>query len=123
MALKSAVAISGEDRLKCTFTMPATATNLNRHGAALQITRDLVVGSVILVKNSRGLQVSARIVSQLKGTKGTSSYGIEFVGQQEKASTFWGISFPPNSGERPVSLLKSQRSISAIKTGTLKSPQ
>jgi len=115
MALKSAVAISGEDRLKCTFTMPATATNLNRHGAALQITRDLVVGSVILVKNRRGLQVSARIVSQLKGTKGTSSYGIEFVGPQEKASVFWGISFPPTSGERPVSRLKSQHSISVIR--------
>ena len=77
--LNAPVGISGEDRLKCSFTMPAKATGLNKHGAAVQISRDLVVGSIILVKNKSGVQVSARIVSQLTATQGVSTYGIEFV--------------------------------------------
>jgi hypothetical protein len=114
MFLNAPVGISGEDRLKCTFTMPAKAINLNKHGAAVQISRDLVVGSVILVKNKRGVQVTARIVSQLTATQGISTYGIEFVEQQDKASNFWGISFPSNTDERPVShSLTPQRSMSA----------
>ena len=103
MFLNAPVGISGEDRLKCSFTMPAKAINLNKHGAAVQISRDLVVGSVILVKNKRGIQVSARIVSQLTATQGVSTYGIEFVEQHDKVSSFWGISFPSNTDERPVS--------------------
>jgi len=92
--------------------MPTKAINLNKHGAAVQISRDLVVGSVILVKNKRGIQVSARIVSQLTTTPGVSTYGIEFVEQQDKASNFWGISFPSNTDARPLSrLLTPQRSM------------
>ena len=98
--LRATVAISGEDRLKCSFTMPAKAINLNKCGAALQISRDLVVGSIVMVKNQRGVQVSARIVSQLTATQGASTYGIEFVEQQEKTGNFWGISFPSNVDER-----------------------
>src|SRR5215470_16488850 len=112
MCLNAPVGISGEDRLKCCFTMPTKAINLNKHGAAVQISRDLVVGSVILVKNKRGIQVSARIVSQLTTTPGVSTYGIEFVEQQDKASNFWGISFPSNTDARPLSrLLTPQRSM------------
>jgi hypothetical protein len=102
MFLNATVGISGEDRLKCSFTMPAKAIGLNKHGAALQISRDLVVGSVITLRNQRGVQVSARIVSQLSATKGISTYGIEFV-DEEKAGNFWGISFPSNTDERVVS--------------------
>lgn len=116
MLLNAPVGISGEDRLKCSFTMPAKAINLNKHGAAVQISRDLVVGSVILVKNKRGIQVSARIVSQLTATQVVSTYGIEFVERQDKASNFWGISFPSNTDERPVShSLTPQCSMSATR--------
>ena len=116
MFLNAPVAISGEDRLKCSFTMPAKAINLNKHGGAVQISRDLVVGSVILVKNKRGTQVSARIVSQLSATQVVSTYGIEFVEQQDKASNFWGISFPSNTDERPVSQsLTARRSMPATR--------
>ena len=80
--------------------MPAKALNLNKYGAALQISRDLVVGSIVLVKNQRGIQISARIVSQLTATHGTSTYGMEFIGQQEQSGNFWGISFPSNADER-----------------------
>ena len=102
MFLNASVGISGEDRLKCSFTMPARAIGLNKHGAAVQISRDLVVGSVLLMKNKRGVQVSARVVSQLTATQGVSTYGVEFA-EEDKASNFWGISFPSNSDERVVS--------------------
>ena len=96
--------------------MPAKAIHLNKHGAAIQISRDLVVGSVIQVKNKRGIQVSARIVSQLTATQVLSTYGIEFVEQQDKATNFWGISFPSNTDERPVShSLKPKGSMSATR--------
>jgi hypothetical protein len=101
--LHATVGISGEDRLKCSFTMPAKAINLNKCGAAIQISRDLVVGSVVRVKNQRNVQISARIVSQLTATHGLSTYGIEFVEQQDNAGNFWGISFPSNADERLAS--------------------
>ena len=97
MLLDAPIALSGEDRLKCSFTMPARATNLNKHGAVVKLTRDLVVGSLMLVRNRRGTQVSARIVAQLTATKGLSSYGIEFVEQDDTANNFWGIMFPSNA--------------------------
>lgn len=99
MSLQASIGISGEDRLKCSFTMPARASNLNKHGAAVQVSRDLVVGSVIHVKNKRGAQISARVVSLLRATHGMSTYGIEFVGQDNEVSNFWGISFPSSTDE------------------------
>jgi hypothetical protein len=96
MSLKASVGLSGEDRLKVTFTMPAKATNLNRHGAAVQLSRDLPVGTVVTLKNQRGVQVSARIVSVIAAVQGISTYGVEFVDKDENATQFWGISFPTN---------------------------
>lgn len=97
MALHASVGLSGEDRQKCPFTMPAKATNLNRHGAAVQLARELPVGSVVVVKNQRGTQVSARVVALLAVMQGISTYGIEFVDQDDNAKNFWGISFPSNA--------------------------
>jgi hypothetical protein len=74
MFLNASVALSGEDRLKCSFTMPARATHLNRHGASVHLSRDLVVGSVIVVRNKRSTQVSARIVAQMSATEEVSTY-------------------------------------------------
>ena len=92
--------LSGEDRLKCHFAMPARATNLNKHGAAVQLSRELLVGTVINLRNKRGIEVFARVVSQLSATQRTSSYGIELVEQNERASGFWGISFPAGDKSR-----------------------
>ena len=97
MGLSASVGLSGEDRLKCSFTMPARATNLNKHGAAVQLTRDLPVGSVVQLRNKNGSQVSARIVVLLKASPGVSTYAIEFVEQDGSATNFWGISFPSNA--------------------------
>jgi hypothetical protein len=74
--------------------MPATATNLNKHGAAVQLHRELLVGSIVLVTNKRGIKVSARVVSQMVARHGVPTYAIEFVEQDDKAADFWGITFP-----------------------------
>lgn len=98
VALNASVVLSGEDRLKCAFTIPARATKLNRHGAAVQLNRELAVGSVVLVQNKRGVQTSARVAAQLAVTRqGVSTYGIEFVEKDDSAKCFWGITFPSSN--------------------------
>jgi hypothetical protein len=94
MALTAVVGLSGEDRQKATFNVTAKATNLNRHGAAVQLGRQLPIGCVLTVKNQRGTQVSARVVAHLAAAQGVSTYGIEFVEQDDGGKDFWGISFP-----------------------------
>ena len=94
MALNAPVGLSGEDRQKCAFTMPAKATNLNKHGAAIQLNRELMVGSTVVVRNKSGTQVSARVVAQLATLQGVPTYAIEFAEPDDKVKTFWGITFP-----------------------------
>ncbi len=94
MALNAAIGLSGEDRQKCSFSLSAKATNLNRHGAAIQVSRELLVGSTVVVRNQRGTLISARIVAQLAALRGVPTYAIEFVEQDDKAKNFWGITFP-----------------------------
>lgn len=94
MALSASVGLSGEDRQKAAFNMTAKATNLNKHGAAVQLNRELQVGTVVTVKNQRGTQVAAKVVAQLAALQGVLTYGIEFVEHDEASKGFWGISFP-----------------------------
>ena len=94
MNLNAAIGLSGEDRHKCSFTMPARATNLNKHGAAVQLNRELSIGSTITVSHKRGTQISARVVAQVSAVEGLRTYGIEFVEGDERAKNFWGITFP-----------------------------
>jgi hypothetical protein len=97
MALHASVGLSGEDRQKRSFTMAAKATKLNKHGAAVQLRGQLLVGSFVTVDNKRGAALPARVVAQLAAVEGVSTYAIEFVEQDERAETFWGILFPPNT--------------------------
>ena len=97
MGLQISVGLSGEDSLKCAFTTPARATNLNKHGAAVQLARDLAVGSVVRLRNKSNSEVSARIVSLLKASQGVSTYALEFVEKDGGATNFWGITFPSNA--------------------------
>ena len=97
MGLNASIGLSGEDRLKCSFSMPARATNLNKHGGALQLTRDLEVGSVVRLRNKNRGEVSARIVALLKSSQGVSTYAVEFVEEEGGVTNFWGISFPSNA--------------------------
>jgi len=94
MALNASIGLSGEDREKCSFSLSAKATNLNRHGAAIQVGRELLVGSTVVVRNQRGTLISARVVAQLAALRGVPTYAIEFVEQDDKAKNFWGITFP-----------------------------
>ncbi len=96
MMLHAPVGLTGEDRQKCSFTLTAKAIHLNKHGAAIQLNRELKVGSVVQVKNQRGAQASARVVAQLAALQGVLTYGIEFV-ELDEAGNFWGISFPSNA--------------------------
>ena len=79
--------------------MPAKASNLNRHGAAVTLQRELLVGSTVAVKNQRGSMLTARVVAQLAAVQGVPTFAIEFLEQDEKARSFWGIFFPSANGE------------------------
>ena len=95
IALRASIEVCGEDRQKCTFTLGAVATNLNRHGAAIQVDRDLAVGATVQVRNGRGAQAVARVVAQVKALHGIRTYGIEFLEKNDRLLAFWGITFPP----------------------------
>ncbi len=73
--------------------MPAKATDLNRQGAAIQINRELLVGSTVVVQNSRRTQAWARVVAQVSAVQGVYTYGVEFL-QDDAVKDFWGITFP-----------------------------
>ena len=95
MALNARITLSGHDRSKCAFTMPAKATKLNRHGAAIQLNRELLLGSSIVLQN-RQTQASARVVTQVSAHRqGVYTYGVEFSDGDAAEKNFWGITFPP----------------------------
>ncbi len=94
MALQAAVGLSGEDRHKGAFNSPAKAINLNKHGAAIQLHRELAVGTTVMIRHQSGTQIAARVVSQISAVEGLRTYGVEFVEHDERAKNFWGISFP-----------------------------
>ena len=96
MTLNARIGLSGQDRQKCSFTMPARATNLNKYGAAIQLNRELLVGSTIVIQNSRRTQASARVVTQVSAVGGIFTYGVEFQ-EEDAVNDFWGITFPSNS--------------------------
>jgi hypothetical protein len=93
------VRLSGQDHQKSEFKNTAgKATNLNRHGAAIQLDRELSVGSTVVVRNIHGTQANARVVTQVSAVEKFRTYGLEFV---EKGASglenFWGIAFPPKA--------------------------
>jgi len=94
MGLSAAVGLSGEDAQKAAFSIKARAVSLNRHGAAVQLNRELPIGSTIMVRNQHGTQVSARVVNQAPAVGGLRTFGIEFIEKDERSGQFWGISFP-----------------------------
>ena len=94
MALNARITLSGQDRAKCTFTMPARATKLNRHGAAIELNRELSVGSTVVLQNCHKTQAPARVVAQVGALQGVYAYGVEFLEVDPVKENFWGISFP-----------------------------
>jgi len=87
------IGVSGEDYVQGSFSVSAKAINVSNHGAAVQLNRQLFIGTIVLVRNKRGTQISARIVSEIKAIQGGQhTYGIEFA--QGDTNNFWGITFP-----------------------------
>jgi LDH2 family malate/lactate/ureidoglycolate dehydrogenase len=97
IALNAPVGLTAEGNDKASFTLTANATNLNRHGAAVQVSRELLVGTTVLVQNKRGARLSARIVAKVNPIQGKFTYGIEFVEDNHHSRNFWGITFPANA--------------------------
>ena len=97
MALNAPVSLTGEDGAKASFSLTAKATGLNRHGAAVQVGRELMVGTTVVVRNNRGTKIPARVVTQVSAVQGTHTYGIEFAEDTEQSRNFWGINFPSNA--------------------------
>jgi hypothetical protein len=94
IALTVPIQVSGEDVEKSFFTLTASASSLNRNGAALHLNRDLSVGSVLVLKNSRGTRTSVRVAAQVLTRDGSYMYGVEFTDQADRPGDFWGIAFP-----------------------------
>jgi len=94
MGLNAAVGLTGEDRNKSSFSVDAKATNLNKHGAAIQLHGELSIGSTVVIRHQRGTEICARVVAQIAAVNGLRTYGVEFVEQDDRAKNFWGISFP-----------------------------
>ena len=93
ITLNAPIGISGQDRATGSFSVSAKAINLSKQGAAVQLSRKLLIGAIVLIRNKRGTQVSARIVSEIRAVQGGQhTYGIEFV--EENTNNFWGITFP-----------------------------
>jgi len=87
--------VSGKDVERASFTINAAATNLNRNGATLYLNRDIAVGSIVVIANTRGARASGRIVAQtISGD--LYSYGLEFL-EAGNVKDFWGIYFPSRS--------------------------
>ena len=95
MALHARITLSGHDRAKCPFTIPARATKLNRYGAAIQLDRELPVDSTIVLRNNHLAQAPARVVAYVSGFQGVYTYGVEFLEANAVKENFWGINFPP----------------------------
>jgi len=99
IGLSAPIRLSGQDHHKSDFkNTAAKATNLNRHGAAIQLDRELSVGSTVVVRNMRGTQANARVVTQVSAVEKFRTYGIEFVETEaSQLENFWGIAFPPKA--------------------------
>jgi hypothetical protein len=67
IALNVPVRLDGHDRQKSIFTLlPGRATGLNRHGAAIQLSRELHIGSALFVRHGRGgNKTPVRVVAQV----------------------------------------------------------
>lgn len=100
IAILTPINVIGHDHEKCAFSEAATATNLNLHGAAIHLNRQLIVGSVITISNRCGIESPARIVTRVGVVKGAFIYGIEFV--QGRQPNFLGVSFYASKDDLPV---------------------
>jgi len=100
IALPICINVIGHDLEKRAFSEADTTTNLNLHGAAIKLDRQLIVGSVITISNRCGIESPARVVSHVGVVKGEFIYGIEFV--QGRQPNFLGVSFYASKHDLPM---------------------
>jgi PilZ domain len=95
LPLKALVRLAGQDHQRGAFTLlPARATGLNLHGAAIQVGRELLIGSILSVRHGRGgTETPARVVAQVRSGQDIFTYGVEFL-ESDATKDFWGIAFP-----------------------------
>ena len=95
LPLNALVRLAGQDHQRGAFALlPARATGLNRHGAAIQVGRELLVGSILTVRHGRGgTETPARVVTQVRSGQDIFTYGVEFL-ESDATKDFWGIAFP-----------------------------
>ena len=93
MTLRARLTLSGHDQENA-FTIPATATSLNQHGAAIETNRKLPLNATVILQNSQGVQASVRVVAQVNAAQNVYTCGIEFV-ESRVGRDFWGVTFPP----------------------------
>lgn len=116
IAVLTPINVAGQDLQKRAFSEAATVTNLNLHGAAIQLNRQLTIGSVITVTNRIGLEAAARIVAQVGVAEGGLIYGIEFV--QGRQPNFLGVSFYASMCQNNAATTSNQSSAQIALTKT-----
>jgi hypothetical protein len=94
LPLNALVRLAGQDHQKCAFTLlPALATGLNRYGAAIQVGRELLIGSILSVRHGRGgVETRARVVAR-----------------QAKASSLTALSFLTGMAQKIFGELRSRQ--------------
>ena len=118
LALNAVVRLAGQDHQRRAFTwLPARATGLNRHGAAIQVGRELLVGSILSVRHGRGgTETPARVVAQIRAGQGIFTYGVEFL-DSNATKDFWGIAFPSVESRGATGQVAEQSGISRRRRG------
>lgn len=95
----------------CLYALPGLASGLNRHGAAIQVGRELLIGSTLSVRHGRGgIKTPARVVAQVGAGQSNFTYGIEFL-DADGTRDFWGIAFPSLEGKGTAAQLAEQAGI------------
>jgi len=118
LALNALVRLTGQDHQSCAFAwLPARATGLNRHGADIQVGRELLVGSILSVRHGRGgTETPARVVAQIRAGQGIFTYGVEFL-DSNATKDFWGIAFPSVERRGATGQVAEQSGISRRRRG------
>ena len=91
--LKIAIVVSGECRCRVPFYQETRTVLANAHGALILLRTNVIVGQLLILKNTRTQQERAcRVVSVLPKPSGPAEVGVEFL---RPCPRFWNLSSPP----------------------------
>ncbi len=92
------IVLSGKDSSGNEFQESTRTAVVNRHGARITTTRELVLGGVVTVEN-RSLALAAKATVVSVGKRRFPGEPVEIGVQLIKAGNVWGIIFPPEDWE------------------------